>query len=130
VRLADAGDPYDVARAEDPIVAQARRGLTEFRGSHYTLAPPVTATVAARVWDVAPDGTARLVTRGAARLDPPAYDGPTGRLRLGLFGNHWRVPAAHRLRVDLAQLDEPTFRRGNPPAALSFTSAKRVLPVR
>ena len=34
-RLADAGDPYDAAGAEDPIVAQARRGLTEFRGSHY-----------------------------------------------------------------------------------------------
>ena len=34
-RLADAGDPYDAAGAEDPVVAQARRGLTEFRGSHY-----------------------------------------------------------------------------------------------
>ena len=34
-RLADAGDPYDAAGAEDPVVAQVRRGLTEFRGSHY-----------------------------------------------------------------------------------------------
>ena len=34
-RLADAGDPYDAAGQEDPVVAQARRGLTEFRGSHY-----------------------------------------------------------------------------------------------
>jgi predicted acyl esterase len=104
-------------------------GLGEVR-IPYTLAPPVSATVVARVWDVAPDGTARLVTRGAARLDPPAYDGPTGRLRLGLFGNHWRVPAGHRLRVDLAQADEPMFRRANLPATLSFTGAELVLPAR
>ena len=76
------------------------------------------------------DGTARLLTRGVVRLDPPAYDEPEGELRLGLFGNHWRVPAGHRLRVDLAQVDEPTFRRANPPTTLSFTEAELVLPVR
>ena len=69
------------------------------------------------------------MTRGAARLDP-AYDGATGELRLGLFGNHWRVPAGHRLRVDLAQADEPTFRRSNAPASLAFTRAELVLPAR
>jgi predicted acyl esterase len=96
----------------------------------YALAPPVSASVAARVWDVAPDGTARLLTRGVARIDPPAYDGATGELRLGLFGNHWRVPAGHRLRLDLAQADEPAFRRSNVPAALTFTRAELVLPAR
>ena len=103
-------------------------GLGEVR-FRYTLAPSVTATVTARLWDVAPDGTARLVTRGVGRLDP-AYDRATGELRLGLFGNHWRVPAGHRLRVDLAQVDEPTFRRGNPPAAIGFPRAELVLPAR
>jgi dienelactone hydrolase len=96
----------------------------------YTLAPPVAATVLARVWDVAPDGTARLLTRGAARLDPPAYDGPAAELRLGLFGNHWRVPAGHRLRVDLAQADEPAFRRATLPATIGFTGAELVMPAR
>ncbi len=104
-------------------------GLGEVR-IRYTLAPPVTTTVVARIWDVAPDGTARLVTRGAARLDPPAYDGPTGELRLGLFGNHWRVPAGHRLRVDLAQADEPTFRRPNLATTVGFSEAELVLPER
>ena len=103
-------------------------GLGEVR-IRYALAPPVSASVVARVWDVAPDGTARLVTRGAARLDP-AYDGATGELRLGLFGNHWRVPAGHRLRVDLAQADEPTFRRSNAPATIGFSRAELVLPAR
>jgi dienelactone hydrolase len=30
-----AGEPYDVAGAEDPIMRQIRRGLTEFRASYY-----------------------------------------------------------------------------------------------
>jgi hypothetical protein len=81
----------------------------------YALAPPVSASVVARVWDVAPDDTARLVTRGAARLDP-FYDDATGELRLALFGNHWRVPAGHRLRI--------------PPASLTFTRAELLLPAR
>jgi dienelactone hydrolase len=34
-RLEGAGDPYDAAGAEDPVVAEARRGLTEFRSSYY-----------------------------------------------------------------------------------------------
>jgi predicted acyl esterase len=114
----------------EPLAAPLETvGLGEVR-IPYTLAPAVSATVAARVWDVAPDGTARLVTRGAARLDPPAYDGPAGELRLGLFGNHWRVSAGHRLRVDLAQADEPAFRRSNLPATLSFTGAELLLPAR
>ena len=104
-------------------------GLGEVR-IPYTLAPAVSAAVVARVWDVAPDGTTLLLTRGAARLDPPAYDAPTGELRLGLFGNHWRVPAGHRLRVDLAQADEPMWRRANLPATLSFSGAELVLPAR
>ena len=114
----------------EPLAAPLETvGLGEVR-IPYTLAPAVSATVAARVWNVAPDGTARLVTRGAARLDPPAYDGPAGELRLGLFGNHWRVSAGHRLRVDLAQADEPAFRRSNLPATLSFTGAELLLPAR
>jgi dienelactone hydrolase len=30
-----AGEPYDVAGVEDPLMRQIRRGLTEFRGSYY-----------------------------------------------------------------------------------------------
>jgi dienelactone hydrolase len=34
-RLEGTGDPYDAAGTEDPVVAQARRGLTEFRSAYY-----------------------------------------------------------------------------------------------
>jgi hypothetical protein len=47
-RLADEGDPYDAAGAEDPVVAQARRGLTEFRASHYQDRPPAAASPCSR----------------------------------------------------------------------------------
>jgi hypothetical protein len=30
-----AGDPYDAAGAEDPVIAQLRRGLTEYRSAYY-----------------------------------------------------------------------------------------------
>jgi hypothetical protein len=97
----------------------------------YTLASPTTTTVTARLWDEAPDGTAIMVDRGVYRLDPPAYDElVTGTLRLPLYGNHWRFEAGHRLRLDLAQVDEPSFRRPNLPNTVAFGEARLELPVR
>ena len=64
----------------------------------------VTATLHARVWDVAPDGEALLVTRGTYRLDTLAAgdpDPPAGTLELPLYGNHWALERGHRLRLDL-----------------------------
>src|SRR3954471_4811202 len=84
----------------DPVVASQLRG----RGCFTTTTPPVPtswtvtpaapftmaglprltlnmtvagvdATLAARLWDVAPDGTATLVTRGILRLAPPPAPG-------------------------------------------------------
>ena len=87
------------------------------------------------------DGRGARLGRGGRRRCAPAdarrgAAGPArlrrrGRqLRLGLFGNHWRVPAGHRLRVDLAQADEPAFRRASLPSTLAFTGAELVLPAR
>ena len=93
-------------RGADPVHARRRRSRP----------PSPRASGTSR-----PTATTLLLTRGAARLDPPASTTkPMGELRLGLFGNHWRVPAGHRLRVDLAQVDEPMWRRANLPATLSF----------
>jgi len=104
----------------------------------YTLIGANTATLLARVWDVAPDGTAFLMTRGAYRIDgnlgpPPAgFDSlPSGTLDLPLFGNHWMLAAGHRMRLDLTQVDFPTFLPGNSMDALiAFPSADLVLPTR
>ena len=87
-----------------------------------------TATLDARLFDAAPDGTETLMTRGTYRIDVPAYDTPAGTLRLPLYGNHWRLAPGHRLRLDLTQSDNPTFRPSNEPSSIAFSSATLVLP--
>ena len=95
----------------------------------YTLAG-TSATLNARVWDVAPDGEALLVTRGSYRLSAPARDQSTGVLHLPLFGNHWRLAAGHRLRLDLASVDQPTFKPNTANGTVTFAAPTLVLPTR
>ncbi len=84
-----------------------------------------TATLHARLWDVAPSGEAVFVDRGTYRLNLPA-----GTLELPLFGNHWRFVPGHRIRLDLVQVDEPFMRRSNVPSTITFAPPKLSLPVR
>ena len=95
----------------------------------------VTAPLHARVWDVAPDGTTLLVTRGTYRIDTLAAgdaDPPAGTLRLPLWGNHWPLEPGHRLRLDLQENDVAMFRPENPDDAntLTFGPPRLVLPTR
>ena len=99
----------------------------------YTLnaVPPTTATLNARVWDVAPDGMALLVTRGTYRIDAPAYNAPTQTIDLPLFGNQWTLDKGHEVRLDLTQVDYPTFLPSNSAdAIITFDGADLVLPTR
>src|SRR5256712_8981193 len=102
----------------------------------YTLTGASTATLNARVWDVAPDGTALLMTRGAYRIDgnatPAAYDPlPSGTADVPLFGNQWTLASGHRIRLDLTQVDYPTFLASNSlVAVLTFPNAQLRLPTR
>jgi dienelactone hydrolase len=89
-----------------------------------------TGTVNARVWDVAPDGTTLLMTRGTYRLTVPRYDAPAGSLRLPLFGNHWALSPGHKIRLDLTEVDQGTFRRSNVGGAFVFSKATLELPTR
>lgn len=102
----------------------------------YTLTGANTATLNARVWDVGPDGKAFLMTRGTYRIDgngtPAGYDAlPAGSLDLPLFGNQWTVEKGHSIRLDLTQVDYPTFLPGNSVGAtVTFPGAQLVLPTR
>jgi pimeloyl-ACP methyl ester carboxylesterase len=118
---------------------------------HYHLLPadgapaPTTATLEARLWDVPPGapplgclpdqaqsapGCPLLVTRGAYRIDVPAYDTGDGTIHLPLFGNEWPLQPGHRLRLDLTQTDNPTWLPSNQPSALTFDPPKLFLPIR
>ena len=58
-------------------------------------------------------------------------DSATGTLRLPLYGNHWRLEPGHRIRLDLTQVDAPTYRPSNLPSSLQFpTGVTLVLPTR
>lgn len=97
----------------------------------YTATPGATAVVATRVWDVAPDGTPLLISRGVYRLDFVYGDPTSGTVRVPLYGNHWQLAAGHRIRLDLQQVDTPTYR---PPtgavSTLSLSGVRLSLPVR
>jgi predicted acyl esterase len=100
------------------------------------------AVLATRVWDVAPDGKALLMTRGVYRLDFRGYDPITGTARVPLFGNQWDLDPGHKIRIDLEQSDVPylkppapdataSLRIGSPnPDAPDLGSPRLVLPTR
>ncbi|MEO8899498.1 MAG: hypothetical protein ABI352_02630 [Candidatus Dormibacter sp.] len=96
----------------------------------YTLAG-TDAILAARVWDVAPDGSQLQVSRGVYRLDL-GYDAASGTVRLPLYGNDWIFQPGHAIRLDLQQSDSPTYRAGNPGAtgAVTFGPPALSLPIR
>jgi pimeloyl-ACP methyl ester carboxylesterase len=88
----------------------------------------VSGMLAARLFDVAPDGTELLMTRGVYRFES---DPLTGDIRLPLYGNHWRLGPGHRIRLDLTQVDSPTYRPSNLPTTFQFPSGVTlVLPTR
>jgi dienelactone hydrolase len=94
----------------------------------YVWAGAATGMLATRLFDVAPDGTELLVTRGVYRLE---NDPQTGVLVVPFYGNHWRLEPGHRLRLDLTQVDSPTYRASNVPSSLQFPSGVTlVLPTR
>jgi hypothetical protein len=98
----------------------------------YTLVGPG-ATLHARVWDVAPDGTSLLMTRGTYRLDTLSAgdaDAPAGTVRVPLYGNHWPLDVGHRIRIDLQEVDAPTFRPTNLPNRLTLQPPALTLPTR
>ena len=83
----------------------------------YTWAGAASGQLDARLFDVAPDGTELLMTRGAYRLE---NDPPAGVINLPLYGNHWLLRPGHRIRLDLTQVDNPTYRASNIPSSISF----------
>jgi predicted acyl esterase len=85
--------------------------------------------LAARVFDVPPDGGPELLmTRGVYRFED---DPTTGEIRLPLYGNHWRLEPGHRVRLDLTQVDFPTYKFSNIASTFTFpTGVTLVLPTR
>lgn len=72
-----------------------------------------------KVYDVAPDGTAQLVTRGAFARQlgdaPPGVQPAT----FDAFAFAWSFPAGHRIRISLSSADVPYLRPSSTPFAVA-----------
>lgn len=79
-----------------------------------------------RLWDVAPDGTQRLVTRGVYRLLPDQR----GWMTFQLHGNAYRFVAGHTVKLELAPSDAPYYRASNGRFEVVVTGTTIALPTR
>src|SRR6185503_19014615 len=79
----------------------------------------------ARLYDVFPDGRQVLVDRGVRTLT----DG-SGTVTVDLHGNAWRFFGGHRLRLELAQDDDPYVRRSDQAGTITITEAGLSVPIR
>ena len=70
-----------------------------------------------RLYDVLPDDTAVMVDRGPRILTPAEV--AAGSVVIETHGNGWRFKEGHRIRVELAQDDDPFVHRTDFPAAAS-----------
>ena len=96
--------------------------------------------VVARLCDVAPDGTSRLITYGALNLayrdgytDPkPLEPGRRYRVRLGLYDAANRFREGHRVRLALSTAYWPVVWpvRGSGPLGLRTGASRVLLPIR
>lgn len=90
----------------------------------YVTGPAVGTQIDARLWDVAPGGTARLLTRLVYR---PRISGPQ-KFQLHPIG--YRVAAGHRLALELRGSDAPYARPSNEPFTINVGKLRLSLPVR
>jgi X-Pro dipeptidyl-peptidase-like protein len=79
----------------------------------------------ARLYDLFPDGRQVLVDRGVRTLT----DG-SGTVALDLHGNAWRFFEGHRVRLELAQDDDPYVRRSDQAGTITITQASLSVPIR
>lgn len=80
----------------------------------------------ARLWDVLPNGSERLVTRAAYRL----ASNQRGTISFQLHGNAYRFAAGHRVRLELVGRDVPYQRPPDTTWTIRVRSVSLQLPVR
>ena len=93
--------------------------------AHFTL-PAANSQVAARLLDVAPDGTETLVARGLWR---PSLASHPARQVFQLHANGWTFAAGHVPKLELLPNDSPYGRASNGQGPVTVRNLKLRLPV-
>ncbi len=99
-------------------------GMPRLRFRFRTVAPDITLN--SRLWDVAPDGTQTLVSRGAWRTVAPAATGET--VDTELFGAAWRFEPGHSIRLEVTQVDATYLRPNTFASSATVEGAELELP--
>ncbi len=79
------------------------------------------ATVVLKLWDVKPNGSKTMVTRGVYRLSTDEGDPASGTVRTQLFGNDWLFPQGHVIQLQIGQQDSPFARPDNEPSSIQVS---------
>jgi hypothetical protein len=78
-----------------------------------------------RLYDVFPDGTAVMVDRGVRRAEAAS-----GTVTYQLHGSGWRFPAGHRVRIEIAQDDDPFARVSTVASSTIVSHVHLSIPIR
>jgi uncharacterized lipoprotein YbaY len=99
-------------------------GAPTITGKFAVTGPPDTAEIAARLWDVAPNGGPQtLIARGVYR---PNGDGSTEVFQL--HPNAWRFAPGHQAKLELLANDAPYVRASNGTFSIAATNVVVKLP--
>jgi fermentation-respiration switch protein FrsA (DUF1100 family) len=101
-------------------------GLPRLRVRYRSAAPDLQLN--SRLWDVAPDGTQTLITRGAWRSVAPNPAGDQADYEL--FGNAWRLRRGRSLRLEVVQSDASYLRTDNFASSAFIDGGRLELPGR
>jgi predicted acyl esterase len=80
--------------------------------------------IVARLWDVSPEGTQLLVSRGVYAL----ASGQSGKVEFQLHGNGYRFAAGHTAQLELLGRDAPYYQAGNVPFSVRAAKVSVALP--
>ena len=80
--------------------------------------------------NVASDGSRQLITRGTYTADNGALPIGEQDLTIPTYGNLWRLPADHTLRIELTNLDTPYITPSRVPSATTVSNVNVEIPIR
>jgi predicted acyl esterase len=80
--------------------------------------------IAARLWDISPEGKETLISRGIYRLD----ENQTGTIKFQLHGNGYEFPAGDTVELQLLGRDAPYYRASNFPFTVEVSKLAVTLP--
>jgi predicted acyl esterase len=85
-----------------------------------------------RLFDVRPNGSEHLVTRGTLTLDSGGATRPPGTVDVTIptYGNVWEATAESVLRLEITNLDSPYIAASRVPSVTEISNVRLEVPAR